>query len=188
VDAVTALLDELVSWLREQVAADRQRAEELARDPFEGMTDDELHYRHMHPAFEYRITEGQRKAWPYADDPPEPDVGWELNRTSNNPDAWQRLDYTEERYWRRIRPAGPIIERRPSSTALDLLAQCEADMLLIKRWTEAHAEYPAGSRAYDYESEVGRARTSTFEEALRIRASAFQHRPGYRQEWRPCET
>lgn len=76
-------------------------------NPYEGKTDDELHQLQMHPRYEYATTEGQRKAWDYADEPPyRRGEGWELNITSRNPDAFERFDYHEERYWRRRLPEG----------------------------------------------------------------------------------
>lgn len=83
-----------------------------------GMTDDELHDRRQHPAYEYATTEGQRKAWDDEDVPPEGE-GWERNRTASNPQAWERFDYTEEAYWRRLRPEGP---RKPPPPTLALRA------------------------------------------------------------------
>jgi len=60
-----------------------------------------LHLREMHPDYEYRTTEGPRKAWDG-----EPDLSierWEENVDLN--EGWERFDYTEERYWRRIKAA-----------------------------------------------------------------------------------
>jgi hypothetical protein len=65
---------------------------------------DTLHIRRAHPDYEYDTTEGQRKAWDCH--PPEGD-GWEPNITSENPEAWERFDYTEEAYWRRLKPPTP---------------------------------------------------------------------------------
>lgn len=68
---------------------------------------DLLHQHRRHPDFEYATTEGQRKAWDDFDTPPwdhdlgRPGEGWEPNRTTADPEAWERFDYTEERYWRR---------------------------------------------------------------------------------------
>lgn len=88
--------------------------QDSVHNPYEGKTDDELHDSRMHPAYEYATTEGQRKAWDYADEPPwddelgRPGDGWERNRTSFNPEGWERFEYTEESYWRRLRPEGPL--------------------------------------------------------------------------------
>jgi len=65
-------------------------------------TDTELHFRSSHPAYEYRTTEGQRKAWDDADEPPEGE-GWERN-TAAGRDGWERFDFHEESYWRRLKP------------------------------------------------------------------------------------
>jgi hypothetical protein len=85
---------------------------DVTRDPYEGATDDQLHERRAHPAYEYATTEGPRKAWDYADVPPEGE-GWEPNATESNPEAWERFDYTEESHWRRLRPEGPAVWTRP---------------------------------------------------------------------------
>lgn len=82
---------------------------EETKDWRDGLSEDELHQHCGHPAYEYRTTQGQRKAWDYVDEPPEKDAGWELNITSRDPEAWERFDYHEERYWRRLRPEGPEV-------------------------------------------------------------------------------
>jgi hypothetical protein len=58
--------------------------------------------------WEDAITEGPRKAWDDADEPPAPNVEWELDYSKGRPGlAWDRFYYTEERYWRRwIGPEG----------------------------------------------------------------------------------
>lgn len=68
----------------------------------------ELHRRWRHPDYEYTSTEGQRKTWGHADDPPydpvtlEPDTSWERNWDAGSPgEGWERFEYTEESYWRR---------------------------------------------------------------------------------------
>ncbi|MFG2540702.1 hypothetical protein ACGFU4_36230 [Streptomyces sp. NPDC048511] len=71
-------------------------------------TDQELHARGAHPAWEYRTTEGPRKQWDDQDVPPrneegEPDLSWERNVDMGR-DGWDRFDYTEESYWRRRKP------------------------------------------------------------------------------------
>lgn len=71
-------------------------------------TDAELHARRAHPDWEYATTEGPRKQWddagtPPADDNGDPDPTWELN-TDAGRDGWDRFDYTEECYWRRLKP------------------------------------------------------------------------------------
>lgn len=100
-----------------QVAAGRKLLEEyrylVDRGP---ETDEQLHARFAHPAYEYAVTEGPRKMWDYAGVSPEGD-GWERNidaGRAGTPDAgWDRLDYTEEAYWRRRLPADQIREDRP---------------------------------------------------------------------------
>ncbi|MEI5520685.1 hypothetical protein WB388_08725 [Streptomyces brasiliscabiei] len=74
-------------------------------------TDAELHARFAHPAYEYRTTEGPRKQWddvdvPPADDNGDPDPTWERNADAGR-DGWERLDYTEESYWRRRKSQEP---------------------------------------------------------------------------------
>jgi len=90
---------------------------------FGDWTDDQLHERCIHPAWEYETTEGQRKAWYDGDVPPEGE-GWERN-VNRGRDGWERFEFTEESYWRRLRPGGP----RPMSIprVLKLLALPYAD-------------------------------------------------------------
>lgn len=56
--------------------------------------------------FDYRVTEGPRKCWYGLPDLSE--EGWEEYR------EWERFDFTEERYWRRLsdRKRPPPKERR----------------------------------------------------------------------------
>lgn len=108
-DAKLALVDEL-------------EPQEEEREP---ETDAQLHARFAHPAWEYRVTEGPRKQWDDADVPPtddfgEPEPAWERN-TDAGRDGWERWDYTEESYWRRLRPDGPRPEHIPRP--LRILAQ-----------------------------------------------------------------
>jgi len=70
--------------------------------PQERPTDAQLHFRSSHPAYEYATTEGQRKAWDDADEPPEGE-GWERN-VDGGRDGWDRFDFHEESYWRRLKP------------------------------------------------------------------------------------
>lgn len=66
-----------------------------------------LHARFAHPAWEYATTQGQRKAWDRIDEPPEGN-GWERNVDAGRPgEGWERFDYREESYWRRLRAAVP---------------------------------------------------------------------------------
>jgi hypothetical protein len=71
-------------------------------EPKDRPSDHELHLRSSHPAYEYRTTEGQRKRWDEADEPPEGE-GWERN-TDAGRDGWDRFEFTEESYWRRLKP------------------------------------------------------------------------------------
>lgn len=103
--------------------------DEVDYDPhaMDGASDQDLHARCAHPAWEYRTTTGPRKQWDGVDDPPcddngDPEPGWERNVDAGLPgEGWERFDYTEESYWRRPRPDGP---REPCSPrVLRLLAQ-----------------------------------------------------------------
>lgn len=58
-----------------------------------------LHAREMHPDYEYDITDGPRKA--FDEHEPEGD-GWERN-IDRGRDGWERFDYYEEAYWRRLK-------------------------------------------------------------------------------------
>ncbi|MFE2710603.1 hypothetical protein ACFXKI_01080 [Streptomyces mirabilis] len=94
-DAKLALIDEI----------------EPPEQPREPETDSQLHARFAHPAWEYRTTDGPRKQWDDIDLPPhddygEPEPGWERNVDAGR-DGWERFDYTEESYWRRLRADGP---------------------------------------------------------------------------------
>ncbi|MDQ0809834.1 hypothetical protein QFZ63_001548 [Streptomyces sp. B3I7] len=103
--------------------------DEIDYDPpaAEDLTDQELHARCAHPAWEYRTTTGPRKQWDGVDDPPcdddgNPEPGWERNLDAGCPgEGWERFDYIEESYWRRPRPEGPRPLHIPRT--LRLLAQ-----------------------------------------------------------------
>ncbi|WP_141576151.1 DUF6221 family protein [Actinomadura sp. WMMA1423] len=94
-------------------------------------TDAELHARCAHPDYEYETTEGPRKAWDEADEPPDgpdgkPDPSWERN-VEEGRDGWERFDYIEESYWRRRLPPEKAAERhrrmeRPPRELLELAA------------------------------------------------------------------
>jgi hypothetical protein len=58
-----------------------------------------LHSRESHPDFEYETTQAPRKSGMC--DPPEGE-GWEENDDYHN--GFERFDYHEECYWRRVRP------------------------------------------------------------------------------------
>lgn len=101
-------LDEVAA--KRAMLADWQRS----RDTWTGLYDRpaaELHADRMHPDYEYATTEGQRKAWYDIDVPPEGD-GWERN-TAAGRNGWERFDYTEESYWRRLLPEGERGRREP---------------------------------------------------------------------------
>jgi hypothetical protein len=93
---------------------------ESVRDPCDGLSDDELHDRRAHPDYQYATTEGPCKVWDW-DVPPDGD-GWERNTTACDPEAWERFDYTEESYWRRVEPDGPIDRMAKPPTYIRLLA------------------------------------------------------------------
>lgn len=54
-----------------------------------------------------------------------------------------------------------------------VLRRVAADRKLIALYEKARAECPADGRAYDWESDVGRARTAALEEAVRIIAEGY---------------
>lgn len=91
-------------------AAWRKYREEMAEtlatpaDPQPAPTAAELHARFAYPGYEYATTQGPRKKWDQINDPPEGD-GWERNIDAGRPgEGWDRFDYHEESYWRRLRP------------------------------------------------------------------------------------
>jgi len=89
-------------------------------------TDAELHASSSNPAWEYETTEGPRKRWDDADEPPEGE-GWERN-TDKGRDGWDRWEYTEESYWRRLKPEAERKEwRQHIPAALRALAAVYAD-------------------------------------------------------------
>lgn len=53
------------------------------------------------PAYEYATTTGPRKSWTDEMRPPDDRPGWEVD-VSEGRNGWERFDYHEERYWRRI--------------------------------------------------------------------------------------
>ena len=60
-----------------------------------------LHEHRMHPDYEYETTTGRRKCF----DEHEPaGEGWERNREEGR-NGWERFDYHEEAYWRRLKPS-----------------------------------------------------------------------------------
>lgn len=64
-----------------------------------------LHRSTMHPDYQYKTVKGQRKAF---DNEPPADDGkgdWTRNTARGN-DGWERFEYHEEGYWRRLKPEG----------------------------------------------------------------------------------
>lgn len=63
---------------------------------------DALHQRCMHPDYEYATTKTARKSG----DSRKPDGdGWEPNVYGDDPhSAWERFEFHEEEYWRRLKP------------------------------------------------------------------------------------
>lgn len=66
--------------------------------------EEELHSQCRHPDYEYRTTEGQRKQWVDADTLPD-GLGWTRN-TALGRNGWERFDYSEESYWKRLKKWG----------------------------------------------------------------------------------
>jgi hypothetical protein len=93
-----------IGYASEESAQDAYDAH-ATRDHGADPTTGQLHARCLHPGWEYATTEGQRKQWADADTPPaddhgDPDPTWERN-TDRGRNGWERLDCTEESYWRR---------------------------------------------------------------------------------------
>lgn len=95
-----------------ECAAKRVIIEDTYWQPEERPTDAELHARAAHPAYEYETTEGPRKQWDNPEEPPEGE-GWEPNTAMGYRDGWARLTYTEESYWRRLKPESERREWKP---------------------------------------------------------------------------
>lgn len=98
--------------LLRECAAKRAIVEACHSGQEERPTDAELHARAAHPAYEYETTEGPRKQWDNPEEPPEGE-GWEPNTAKGYRDGWARLEYTEESYWRRLKPEGERREWKP---------------------------------------------------------------------------
>lgn len=63
----------------------------------------ELHKRLAHPDYEYTHTEGQRKTvWDDVPKAKDGEIPWERN--TDHHDGFERFDYHEESYWRRLKP------------------------------------------------------------------------------------
>jgi hypothetical protein len=170
--------DNLIAFYRARLDEEQAELDPYLHDPHEGASDDERHQRHAHPNFEYRTTEGQRKAWPYVDDPPEGD-GWELNQTSVDPAAFARFEYTEERYWRRRLPGDPRVWT-PSPKYVRQAADIRAKRkIVIECLKEVEREAGAGRR---YPASTAWALAVT---TLRLLALPYEEHPDYDERWRP---
>lgn len=172
-------MEDLIVFLRARLDEDSADVAPFLRDPHLGKSDDELHQRNAHPAYEYATTQGQRKAWSWVDDPPEGE-GWELNATSVDPDAFERFDYTEERYWRRLRPDGTGNQKwTPSQDNRRRAADTDAKRRIIDQivpMLEAldQAELKRVREYHGYASRL-----------LRLLALPYADHPDYRDDWRP---
>ncbi|SFO60056.1 hypothetical protein SAMN05421854_102478 [Amycolatopsis rubida] len=166
-------MDDPIAFLRARLDDEQAEVEQRLRNPYLDPTDDELHQRNAHPAYEYKTLEGQRKAWREVDDPPEGE-GWELNTTSADPDAFERFDYTEERYWRRRRPDGSLREWTPAAADRRRAAEIDAKRQIIELYSDG-AEFPDFDGGYQ----------SAMEDVLELLALPYAEHPDYREEWRP---
>lgn len=69
--------------------------------------------------WEFAITSGPRKAWDNEMQPP-PGKGWILDTTKGR-NGWERFDFHEERYWKRLVPMQQptrwfnVYERKPGA-------------------------------------------------------------------------
>ena len=81
-----------------------------------------LHSICRHPDFEYETTTGPRKAC--YDFPPPEGEGWDIN-VDEGRDGWERFDYHEEQYWRRLKPELDIPPSRDDDVMDDWDAQRE---------------------------------------------------------------
>lgn len=202
------MTEDLAGWLLDRLAEDEAELKKQATNPHEGLSDDQLHDRRAHPAYEYATTEGRRKVWDHEDVPPwdhelgRPGDGWERNRTANNPEAWERFDLHEEAYWRRLRPEG-LREWKPSADVVFRLADIDAKRRIL-------SEHPAEQR-YRHNGTItemmelpkeerllpipGRFHCSRCGDAdegeepwpcatVRLLALPYADRPGYRDTWR----
>lgn len=87
--------------------------------------------------------------------------------------------------------SAPLPEEAEHIAAHDparVLREIDADRRLLAEYERAANAYPADSRAYDYESETGRERTTVLEWVVRLRAARFSERAGYREEWAVDDT
>jgi hypothetical protein len=96
---------ELIGSLRTQIAtyeaASRTQTDEGVM-AYAARLSSALHARLAHPDYEYTHTEGQRKTvW---NDVPPADDGMPWERNADYRDGFERFDYHEESYWRRLKP------------------------------------------------------------------------------------
>lgn len=126
--------DELVRRLLAHLDKVEQDLQEHNRDPYAGLSDDELHQERVHPAYEYETVTVGRKS--YEDDRP-PGEGWERNITSVDPQGWERFDYTEDSYWRRLRPDGSRSSWKPSDWVVEGLRMVRAHRDIVRLYQDA---------------------------------------------------
>lgn len=86
---------------KDVVAQAKEPDERTASQEVKRLTD-VLHERCIHPDYEYATTKTARKSGDSRK--PEGD-GWEPNVYGNDPhSAWERFEFHEEEYWRRLKP------------------------------------------------------------------------------------
>jgi hypothetical protein len=138
-----------------------------------------IHASQAHPDFDYAMTEGPRKYWDSANEPP-PGEGWERNVYLGEY-GWRRLDFVEQAFWIRRKPAAessadepqigyvatdqPVINTRPDPELLPPLQfgpssyirkkekhpplQDPGTILYMKRKAEDEEEVPAPGKGSD---------------------------------------
>ncbi|GAA4928587.1 hypothetical protein GCM10023224_04790 [Streptomonospora halophila] len=79
----------------------------------------------------------------------------------------------------------PVPEGAARHDPADTLARIDAERRIVADYEQAAAEYASTGRAWDHDSETGRARTSALETAVRALASGYRHRAGWQQGWAP---
>ncbi|WP_409186471.1 DUF6221 family protein [Amycolatopsis sp. VS8301801F10] len=180
-------MDDLIAFLRARVTDEQAEIEPHLENPYAGLSDDELHQRNAHPAYEYKTLEGQRKAWREVDDPPE-GGGWELNTTSVDLDAFERFDYTEERYWRRLRPDGTRREWTPPGMWRRRAAEIDAKRRIIDLHSPDSDYLPDCKTCSCAGALAGTDCINTVKwpcPTLLLLALPYADHPDYREEWRP---
>lgn len=101
---------------------------------YAGRLEHALHKRLAHPDYEYTTTDGQRKTlW---DDVPkvrEGEIPWERNVDYH--DGFERFEYHEESYWRRLKAVEPdecpICHAEPYVIEDDVCASCGGQRRVI---------------------------------------------------------